>query len=387
MNKTVMIRSVPSYHPELLQKTVEEFFTLFVPESALSPTTKVLIKPNLLAKHPPEHAVTTHPQVLLAVILACQARGIRNIVVADSAGGVYNTNQMRSLYKGCGLTDVCESLEGVTLYDECQTTSVSTINPVVVKEFDILNPILEADFIINLPKFKTHAMTGMTVGCKNMFGAVPGLVKSQFHFRFPDRERFGEMLVDLLGIITPDLTILDGILAMEGDGPAGGIPRELGVLMASCDTLNLDLAVADMMGLGPHRVPYLAAGHRRGLCDATFDSIHITGDIEVFSPIENWKLPASYLAGDGTQSFSGFVPKPFRKSAQKVEHALAPHPVIDKDLCIGCGKCLEICSKDTILLQNKKAKVVQKNCIRCFCCHEVCPVKAIDIKTSRFLQF
>ncbi len=371
-----------SYSTEAVEQAVEYLFSFISCTKKINSESKILLKPNLLAKHVPERAVTTHPEVLRAVIHACVKRGARreNIIVADSAGGLYNPTQMKNLYQGCGLTAIAKE-EQVQLYSACESTNHKVQSGKVVTEFEILNPVLEADIIINLPKFKAHVMTGMTAACKNMFGVIPGLKKSEWHMRFPDKERFGDMIIDLLETITPDFAILDGILAMEGDGPAGGEPREIGVLMASEDMVNLDLAVAQMMGLDPMRVPYLKAAHLRGLGNEKFDSADAVGEVDAFTLIEQWKLPESYQGnGNGYIDFAEYVPSIFRPVVKRLEEAVAPRPVIDKKLCIGCGKCAEICSQDTIEITNKKATIIKQKCIRCFCCHEMCPVKAIEVK-------
>ena len=382
MNSNVAILEVKDYEGVKIEEAVETLFQYLPCTEVITENTKILLKPNLLAKHPPEHAVTTHPEVVRAVIRVCKKRGAKaeHIIVADSAGGLYNPSQMRSLYQGCGLTKVCQE-EKVALYTACESQLYAVIDGKVVTEFEILKPVLEADFIINLPKMKSHVMTGMTAACKNMFGVIPGLKKSEWHMRFPDKERFGEMLIDLLETITPNMAILDGILAMEGDGPAGGEPRNVGILMASEDMVNMDLAIAYMMGLEPMRVPYLKAAYGRGLGKMAFDKADLLGDIEALQIIGDWKLPESYQGnGNGNTDFAAILPKILQPIVKKIERAVAPHPVIQQALCIGCGKCAEICSKDTIVIKNKKAKVIQNACIRCFCCHEMCPVKAIEVK-------
>ncbi len=375
------------YEYKKVEEAIEKLFVHLSCVEKITKESKILLKPNLLAKHAPEHAVTTHPEVLRAVIRACIRRGakIENILVADSAGGLYNPSQMRSLYQGCGLTKMAKE-ENVELYTECQSIPYKVKNGKVVSEFEILKPVLEADFIINLPKLKSHVMTGMTAACKNMFGVIPGLKKSEWHMRFPDKERFGDMLIDLLETITPDMAILDGILAMEGDGPAGGEPRQVGILMASEDMVNMDLAIAHLMGLQPMRVPYLKAAYQRGLGNEKFDARDLVGEVDAFVPIKEWKLPESYQGNEeGKIDFADHIPKIFRPAARKLEEKVAPRPAINKKLCIGCGKCAEICSQDTIVIANKKATIYNKKCIRCFCCHEMCPVKAIEVK--RFKLF
>lgn len=383
MNHSIYITACNNYQTNLVTEKIEFLFSQLAVTQTLTKDTKVLLKPNLLSKMPPEKAVTTHPEVVRGVIRACVKRGVlaKNIVIADSAGGLYNTKQTKALYQGCGLTPIAQE-ESATLYTDCQWELVQT-QGTVVSAFNILKPVLEADFIINLPKFKTHVMTGLTAGCKNMFGCVPGLDKSQWHTRFPERDPFGNMLIDLYQLVTPTFSLLDGILAMEGDGPGGGTPRELGVLLASEDTLHLDLAVAHMMGLSPLIVPYLKAAYQRQLCGSSVDLSQVFGDIERCSLIPHWKLPKSYENGAvGSTSFVASFPKFLQPLGRKLESSLAPRPFVKEDECVNCKRCSEICSKHAISFHKNKARIDKNRCILCFCCHEVCPVKAIDIKKS-----
>lgn len=383
MKNQVYFAKTSSYDTDLVCEKIEEIFAQF--QIPWAEKKKILLKPNLLSKSAPEKAITTHPEVVRGVIRAIRKRGVEEIILADSAGGLYNPKQTAALYQGCGMTKIAKE-ENITLYLDCKSTTVPTQGK-VVSEFNFLQPALEADFIINLPKFKTHVMTGMTAGCKNMFGCIPGLEKSQWHTRFPERDPFGDMLIDLYEVLPPQFTLLDGILAMEGDGPGSGVPRELGILMASEDTLQLDVAVAEMMGYSASTIPYLKAAIQRGLCPQQFDIQLAKGDTELFAPIPNWRLPQSYQGGvSADTTFSQFMPAPLRPLGRAVEKALAPRPVVITEKCIGCEKCSEICSKDAIKFHNKKAKIQKKDCILCFCCHEVCPVKAIDVKQSNLFH-
>ena len=144
------------------------------------------------------------------------------------------------------------------------------------------------------PKVKTHVMTGMSCAVKNLFGTVPGLQKAEFHMRFPEKEPFGEMLVDLCETVRPQLIIADGVLAMEGDGPAGGTPRALGLVLGGEDAYAVDLAVCRLMGMPAMRVPYLAAAHARGLCEAALEEALLRGDTQAAAPVADYKLPAGF---------------------------------------------------------------------------------------------
>ncbi len=388
MEKKVLIFRVPEYDQNLVDEKMEEIFSRLPAARELNPGTRVLIKPNLLAKHPPEHGVTTHPAVVLGVIRACKRRGVpaEQITVADSSGGLYNPALMKGVYQASGLWQVCQE-EGVECYTQCRYEAKRGEGK-LVHQFNLIQPVLEADFIIDLPKMKTHVMTGYTGAVKNLFGCIPGLQKAELHTRFPKKEAFGHMLVDLLELVKPQMAILDGILAQEGDGPAGGTPRKVGLLMASQDLPALDLAACRLIGLDPMEVPYLWAAHERGLCPAAFDPVCLDGEREAFEEIKDYRLPSSYAAGRGSdldfaryQKLPGFM----KKGIKKLEELAAPRPVIRRDRCIGCGKCAEICPGHTIRVEGK-AKIDPKGCIRCFCCHEMCPVKAIDVKQIKLFK-
>lgn len=359
------IHTLLSYLPEIQQ---------------LTPESRVLIKPNLLAKHSPDKAVTTDPDVVLALIVYLQQKGIKNITIADSPGGNYSTNGMKSAYKIAGLEQVAQKT-GVTLYTECKSQT-QTGPGVTVHQFNFLQPVFNCDLIINVPKLKTHVMTAMSGSVKNLFGLVPGLQKAEFHARFPKRPDFGNMLVDLYQTVpVPSVHIVDGLLAMQGDGPAGGSPIQCNLLLAATDPFLLDLAICHYIQLEPMKVAYLKPAHERGLCADTFNMEQLIGTPEAKQSFPSFELPKN----DSKEPTSDF-PVFLQGFANKVMKWAAPRPVIQKNTCIGCGKCAEICPQQVIQIKNKKAHIQYKNCIRCFCCHEICPVKAIDVKSRALFK-
>lgn len=373
----VLIKKADRYDTRLLLPVIHNALSWGGVAEKVGPDTKILLKPNMLTRAAPQKVVTTHPAVLDAVITALKELGAKaeNITVADSSGGPENRIVLRGNYKACGFTDITDK-HGVNLYVKQEAVSVKTDGK-IVKNFELLKPATESDIIISLAKFKTHVMTGMSGAVKNLFGLVPGLKKAEFHMRFPDKANFADMIVDLCETVKPDLTIVDGIIGMEGDGPAGGEPRHFDLIMAGTNPYSIDLAIAYMMGFEATRLPIARAAIARGLCPRQADIEDIEGETEIFKPVENFKMPKSYGV-----TFSEQLPRALSWATPSVERLLAPKPKINKKKCIGCGRCKDICPKQTITITDGKAKINLKNCIKCFCCHEMCPAKAIDVKRS-----
>ena len=376
MNR-IYFRQTASYDSPVVYSSLKEILNFYGLEKRVDSSTTILIKPNMLSRNVPDKAVTTHPVIVDSLITLLKEMGAKaeNITVADSSGGPSNSAILTANYKTCGFADVAAK-QGVKLYTKLESVTVRT-DGVMVKEFELIEPAVNSDIIINLPKFKTHVMTGMSAAVKNMFGTVPGLKKAEFHMRFPVKENFADMLVDLSCAVKPTLSIIDAVFAMEGDGPGSGTPKYLGMLIAGENSHYIDLAVADMMGFDPHSLPVLKRAINRGLVPDRLDESLICGDRNLYRKLDNWQMPRSYRIDFGDK-----VPRALRWATPTVEKFLAPKPKIIKNKCIGCGQCRDICPQQTITIKDKKAVIDMKNCIKCFCCHEMCPVKAIDVKRS-----
>ncbi len=379
MKEHVFLETVTPNDTDAAVFAIERLFSQFEDSALPSTDMHVLLKPNLLAKHAPNKGVTTHPDVVRGVVLALHKRGIFNITLVDSPAGPHTASGLLEIYRGCGIEALCKELN-VTLYTENENAALSCERGQLVRHFTILKPIAQADYIINLPKLKTHVLTGMSGACKNLFGCVPGLMKAEFHMRFPKRALFGHMLLDLCEGLKPSLHLMDGIIGMEGDGPAGGIARNTGLLLACQNPHLLDLCVCHYMGLSPGNVPTLVAAFERGLCKNKFDTscLHTNNNV-IPPPFENFQLPSSF---EGSMDFSGNIPHFLQSTASFFATFTAPHPVVKRIKCIACAKCIKICPAHAINMRHKRASIHQKDCIRCFCCHEICPCKAIDIRQS-----
>ena len=365
----VSIIKVSDYEQELLNNAVLRHFEAVGIDRDLKPDMKVLIKPNLISAHKPDHAATTNPKLLLAIILALKERGVTNITIADSPGGLFTQGILKNVYSVCGLKPLSEH---ATLNLDTSWREVKTPEGFCVPYFNILNVIADADYIINVAKLKTHTMTTISAGIKNLFGAIPGLQKPEMHYRFPDVNDFSNMLIDLSLLIKPQITIIDAVDGMEGDGPNAGTPKRMGLTFASRDMYTQDCIASELMGIPMESVPMLKCAIERGL--ALPDKAQVVGDSDV--PPNPFAMPKT-VAFDFMARFPKFMQKPLNKFVNGV---LKPLPKLEKKKCIGCGRCAESCPPQIIRIKGGKAKFKRKGCISCFCCQEMCPAKAIDIK-------
>lgn len=351
--------------PASLREAVAFHFDALGVEKDLRPGMRVVLKPNLLAARRPEQAVTTDPDLVQAVADWLRERGIEDITLADSPGGPYNELRLRSVY-AAGKMD---TVTGVKLNYDTGSAQVDQPRGKICRRFPVIDPVTRADYLINLPKVKTHGMTVVSLGVKNLFGVVPGLEKPALHCRFPGWEEFAGMLLDLADLISPSVTLVDGLVAMEGDGPAGGDPRELGYTFAGRDLYTLDWFLAGrVMGLEPESIPMLRQARERGWVEETPD---LAGDpLEAIPPFRRPKTQSA--------DFTGYIPGFLRKPARAVTDRLfRPRPRVVEGKCVGCGRCAESCPQHIIDIRDGKAKIDRKGCISCFCCQEMCPAKAI----------
>jgi ferredoxin len=247
----------------------------------------------------------------------------------------------------------------------------------LIKRFEIINPVLEADGMINLAKLKTHGFTLMTGAVKNIFGVIPGLAKPGYHAKLHDRDRFADMLLDLCTYVAPRLSFLDAVIGMEGDGPSAGAPRKLGLLLASANPLALDIVAGEIMGLEEKDNPLLVQARKQGMHPSTFEEVEVVGMEKENLRVADFTLPSVIQSGTGINA-----PAWIQNIMQALlKNGVTAKPVILRDTCTGCGVCMKACPMDTITLtSDNKATIEYDNCIRCYCCHEMCPEKAIELR-------
>lgn len=327
---------------------------------------KIVIKPNVLIGTNPEKCVCTHPSVFRAVG-GIFKKAKTTVSYGDSSGfGKSETNMRRAELK-----QVAEELE-IRLSDFSRGQHVAHSEALINKRFFIANGVLESDGLISLPKLKTHGLTRFTGAIKNQFGCVPGLRKSQFHVKMADPFDFAKMLVDLTTLIKPRLYIMDGIMAMEGNGPRSGKPKKLGVLLFSSDPVAIDSIACKIINLNPEYVPTSIPGERVGLGTYHYDNIEIVGDniqLDIDKDFEVVRKPVVPVSSGWLRAF--------------IRNQVCPKPIINETICTNCGTCVKHCpvkpkavdwhnGDDTIPPTYK-----YEYCIRCYCCQELCPEGAI----------
>ena len=335
---------------------------------------KVVIKPNLVSRKNPDEAVTTHPDILRAVIdMATEAGGI--VTVAESPGGPYNAAYLKSVYSGCGVDKAVEGTSA-TLNFETSFTEVHFPEGRTIKKMPIINPILEADVIISLAKLKTHAMTSYTGAVKNLYGVIPGTHKAELHFRLDERRAFCSMLVDLCECVKPTLSIMDAVWGMEGNGPTAGQSRHIGLVMASANAHALDKTACELIDYTVDEVDTVREAVERGL----------VGDVEIVGEPLEPLIIRDFVKPESHFNLLKLLSLPPAVNAC-VKNVLASRPKFDYKTCVKCGECARCCPPKAIDMDSGKPAIDKKKCIKCFCCQELCPKKAVGIKRPLLNRF
>ena len=358
------------------RQEVEEALRLILEKTGgldfVRPGMRVAVKVNLVAGLKPERAATVHPELVCALTRLLKERGAE-VVVGDSPGGLFTASFVGMVYDACGMRRAEEF--GAVMNGDFTQETADYPEAVQARCFPFTAYLKKADAVIDVCKLKSHGMMGMSCAVKNMFGAIPGTVKPEFHYKYPRAEDFADMLVDVYEYIKPRLCICDGVIAMEGNGPTQGTPRKTGVLLASADGHLLDRLCAELIALKPEDVPTLSAAARRGLLPEEPDRDRIFGDPAKYAVPDFETAPAQSTVG-----FHLLGAGPAGRLADRVVTGiLSPFPKLRSGECVGCGKCASICPAKAITMKNKKPRIDRSVCIRCFCCQEFCPVGAMKI--------
>jgi uncharacterized protein (DUF362 family)/ferredoxin len=337
------------------------------PDSSLKGK-NVVIKPNLLSDKEPDRAVTTHPEVVRGVVRALKKCGAVPSVSDSPCSAV----KIEKVWDKTGMLALCKE-ENVELINAEKSGSVTFAFEGT--SYSIAKPFMDADAIVNVPKLKTHVLTSMTAGVKNLYGTIPGYQKAQLHKRFPDVQSFSRLLASLHGNCTPVFNILDAITGMQGEGPSAGERYDFGFLAASPSAVALDFALAHLLGIPTRAVPYLPMLSAPASPEQFMDKLIFEGDLDKSDRFEI-RTPSTVRA----RLIPGWLIKlidPFVWIRPKF-----------MDSCIHCGRCIEACPVKALSFDNDKNVVLSpKVCIGCCCCHEICPVSAVEMTQSPLLNF
>ena len=366
MTAEVSLAKCTSYNDKEVESALRKAIGAVTDLSYITEGTKVVIKPNLVSFLPPDKAATSHPVVLNALIRILNEKGAK-ITVGDSPGGLFNSVYVNRVYKATGMNNI----EGAVLNRNFSQSVHHSDSALRAREFAYTSYLDDADVIINLCKLKTHGMMGMSNAVKNMFGIIPGTVKPEFHFKFPNHNDFADMLIDLNESFRPALCICDAVTGMEGNGPTSGTPRDIGLIAASENPYKLDLVCAKIIGLEKDNVPTLKRSFERGLAPSDAGQVVTEGDINDFIIGDFELIPRKSITFNdaGGSIMAGIIRK-----------CMCSRPALLKHKCIGCGECFRICPAKAIEMKNNLPVIDRSKCIYCFCCQEFCPEGAMHVK-------
>jgi len=369
---TVAITKAPDYNEEKVYKALTQTIDLLGGiKKFVSRGDKVLLKPNFLSGNPPEKAVTTHPAFI---------KGVARIVL--EAGGtplIGDSPALASLHrvaKKSGVTWVAEEL-GIQFLEFSDSVTIAPKENHLYKRLEVARQVLEVDKIINLPKIKTHTLMLLTLGVKNMFGCIVGKRKGLWHLEAGmDKNAFATMLLEIYDRLRPTLTLADGIIGMEGNGPGRGDPRHLGIILGGEDGVALDRVASAILKVHAVIVPTLDVASKRGYGETNLERIDIRGEEISNVQVKHFKLPQSAFLEGIRFPLIGLVRQLFTSM-----------PFSNPEKCSRCKDCVDICPTGSAVLHGKQIEIDYSTCIRCFCCQEICPEGAIEIKQGYFNRF
>ena len=329
---------------------------------------RVLLKVNLVSGHDIERRVTTDPSIVRAVSKLVLEAGAAPFI-ADSPG-IDNFNRAA---EKAGFIQVAQEL-GIECRELTDPVDLPASENASFKHIQVSRQVLEADAVISLAKLKTHGQMYLTMGVKNLFGTIPGRLKAGWHYNVGlSREKFAGLLLDIYSGVKPAFTLLDGVIGMDGDGPTSGNPYSFGLIGGGVDALTMDLWLCRMLGAKLEDYPLYLAAKSRNLPQCQLNPDDVEGDFPPDHVFPDVNLPK-------TRSMRLLPRIPF------IERLMTSRPVHIPELCIGCGRCAAICAAHALRHENRKLYFDYGKCIRCYCCHEMCPVKAIKFQESKLLK-
>lgn len=365
----VVIKECTNYDLTLMKRQINDGMKLLGGfRKFISPGMKVLLKVNLIGPKTPDTAAVTHCEFVRAVTQLLKENGC-TVWIGDSSGGAIGgiAPTARSMIVS-GLEQVAKE-EGAIIKN-FDKEGVVEIKPSsgIVDRMHLAKPMFDADFVINLPKLKTHSAGIYTGAVKNLFGCIPGLRKAEYHRLAPNPGDFGEVIADIHKAVKVGLHIMDGITSMQGEGPTAGEIYNSGKILLSADPLALDTAAAAMLGMKIEDVPILMTARKRQLGESYMGRIEVMGDYTSPPLLHNFKYPKKFRSSS----------KGNNKVLVKLIDFLKTRPRVNTKICKQCNMCVDSCPAKAIDRETKK--INYKLCIECMCCHELCQFKAVELR-------
>jgi uncharacterized protein (DUF362 family)/ferredoxin len=346
-------------------------------DKLVKPGMKVLLKLNLLSSsQPPERAVNTHPVLVRALVNIFQKDFGCEVCIGDSSGSVKNASTFNA-FRITRINEIAEETGArIVNFDKDEYIDIHNRDSEIVDKFRIARTLRTVDFVVSVPKLKTHGLTQYTGAVKNMLGSIPGNGKKNIHLIAPKPTVFAKALVDIYQMVQPHLIIMDAIVGMEGNGPNAGSPRKVGLILAGRDSVAMDAVASSIIGFEPMAVPTIRFAHQRGLGVGELDTVNIVGE-----SMENVLVPDFQKPSSGAQDFAGKYLPDFLL-AMMFDNTCSTFSTVNHSNCTRCYECVRNCPAGAMSKESGKVVVDKKKCIGCFCCDEVCDFHAIEMKRS-----
>ncbi len=347
----VSIVKCKTYNQREVDKAIQKVLRLA--EIELPREKKVLIKPNVVGYFKKnQEAITTHPSIIEAVCKILKKNNCK-IYIGDSSF----TNP-EIAFKKSRIGKVAKKYGKLIIFEQDKLVRIKDAKAKVLKNFYLSKTLKNVDLVINVPKLKTHQLTKYTGAIKNLYGCIPGGMKQKLHKKAQGEKKFSKLLIDIYQNIKPEVNIMDGIVGMEGKGPTSGKTKRAGYILASKNTISLDVASSKLMGYKPKKILMIKEAIKRKLGNFKFVLVGLKKlpNLHFEKPVVNAKTSGGFM-------------KMFRQKPI----------IVDEKKCIKCGLCSRKCPMHAITLKPYPV-VDKKKCIRCFCCMEICPQHALSLK-------
>lgn len=321
---------------------------------------RVVIKPNILGPAPPAKAITTHPALIRALVRSLKKRDAFCLVGDNPGLQGYAANERCAKISG-----ILDAADGAFVNFARETVQID-VKSRFLGRLVVSRAILDADIVINVPKFKTHIQTRITGAIKNMFGILVGAEKARVHLLAAKPEKFSEALVDIYQIRFPDLTIMDAVVGMEGNGPSSRDLRSIGKILAGNNGVSVDGLMAAMMGVSPEKIDTLRIASQRGLGEVDPAKMEMQGS---WSRLKKYKMPLAFVSeGWFGATINKLIYRPLVK----------PRLHVRPERCTQCGVCIQQCPAQALTME-ELPRLDAKKCISCYCCYELCSNQAVEL--------